>query len=392
MKNQIKNNVLIISPEGRIDTNNAEASLNEIMEIIEANPAEGLVLDIDGLEYISSAGLRIVLKLKKLNPSFKIINARPEVYEIFDTTGFTEMMDIEKGYRQISVEGCEVIGEGANGTVYRISPEIIVKLFKNQDVLEDIERERKLARTAFIKGIPTAISFDIIKSGDKIGTQYELLDCKSISKLLVADPTDENIDKYSTIFVDLLKTIHSTEDDKNEMPDHKVVGLNWVKFLKEYLPEATWNKLYAMVEAIPESNKIVHGDYHTNNIMMPGDEPILIDMDTLSHGNPVFEFASIFNALQGFSLQDKANVQKFLGYDFDTAQKFYYKVLEKYFGTTDPEEIKKQDNKSRLLGFVRLMRRSIRRNALDTEEGRALIEMYKNEIIRLTDEVNELAM
>jgi anti-anti-sigma factor len=63
-----------------------------------------VIIDCDELEYISSAGLRIVLKIKKDFPNTKIINCNQAVYEIFEMTGFTEMMDIEKGYRKISVD------------------------------------------------------------------------------------------------------------------------------------------------------------------------------------------------------------------------------------------------------------------------------------------------
>lgn len=47
-------------------------------------------------------------------------------------TGFTEMLPVEKAFREISVDGCEVIGQGANGAVYRINPEIIIKVYNNK--------------------------------------------------------------------------------------------------------------------------------------------------------------------------------------------------------------------------------------------------------------------
>ena len=61
-------------------------------------------------------------------------------------TGFTEMLNIQKGYRKLSVEGCEVLGEGSNGIVYRYDPEIVVKVYRNSNALNEIKRERRLAR------------------------------------------------------------------------------------------------------------------------------------------------------------------------------------------------------------------------------------------------------
>ena len=58
-------------------------------------------------------------------------------------TGFSEIMQVEKAYRRVSVEGCEVVGEGANGKVYRVDRDNVVKVYKNADALEDIKHERE---------------------------------------------------------------------------------------------------------------------------------------------------------------------------------------------------------------------------------------------------------
>ena len=150
-------NSLTVKLTGRISSSNAAEVEEKIKKEIGSFKGE-LTLDASGLEYISSAGLRVVLRLKKDNPSTKIINCTPEVYDIFDMTGFTEMMEISKAYRKLSTDGCEVIGEGANGKVYRIDEDTVVKVYKNSDALDEIKNERELARKAFVMGVPTAMS------------------------------------------------------------------------------------------------------------------------------------------------------------------------------------------------------------------------------------------
>lgn len=389
MKNSFENNILTVSPEGRIDSNNAADVEKEIFEILGNNETDNVVIDLEKLDYISSAGLRVMLKIRKAKPMMKIINVQPSVYEVFETTGFTEMMNIEKGYRQLNVEGCEKLGEGSNGVVYRLNPEIIVKIYKKHNTLADIERERTLARTAFIKGIPTAIAFDIVKVDGKLGSVFELLNATSISKLLAEDSSDENIDKYAQIFVDLLHTIHDSTDDANIMTDHREVGIGWIDYLKDYLPEDKWTKLKAMMEAIPEDDHILHGDFHTNNVLMQNDEPILIDMDTLSHGKPIFEFASIYNAYLGFSALNHDNIKDFLKIDYETGEKFYWKTLEKYFGTTDEAKLMDVHQKSMLMGYVRLLRRQIKRGGFEDPESVKKIEFYKSQVLDLLDKVDD---
>lgn len=101
--------------KGRIDSNNAVQVEKEMRDQLTGQNDVEVVLDATGLEYISSAGLRVILRLKKTYPDLRITNVSSEVYEILDMTGFTEMMTVEKAYRVVSVEGCEVIGEGGKG-------------------------------------------------------------------------------------------------------------------------------------------------------------------------------------------------------------------------------------------------------------------------------------
>ena len=384
----IKDDIFSIQLHGRIDSSNAAPLEEEILEALNGCKNPSVVIDADDLEYSSSAGLRVILRVRKLRPELKIINASSAIYEIFEMTGFTEMIPVSKGYRKLSVDGCEVIGQGANGKVYRLDKDTIVKVYYKADALPDIHRERELARKAFILGIPTAIPYDVAKVGDSYGSVFELLNAKSFSKLIAANPQD--LDKYVGLFVDLLKKIHSTEVNPEDMPDQRAVVIGWVNFLKDYLDSEKWEKLHKLVEAIPVDHHMIHGDYHTKNVMMQNGEVLLIDMDTLCQGNPVFEFASIYNAFVGFYDFDHDATVAFQGLDYDTTISVWKKMLPLYFGTSDPDALKAVENKAAILGYARLMRRLIRRNGFDTEEGKKLIAHYKNQIETRIDSVDTL--
>ena len=205
---------LRIALEGRIHSSNAPEVEKQILDRMDSS-VQAVIIDAEKLEFISSAGLRVILKIRKQCGNIEIVGVSPEVYEILEMTGFTEMLRVQRAYRRLSVEGCEVLGEGSNGVVYRYDPEIVVKVYRNADALHEIERERQLARRALILGIPTAIPFDVVKVGNSYGSVFELLNAKSFSKLIAAEP--ENRDRYIAEFVELLKRIHSTEVDPGEM-------------------------------------------------------------------------------------------------------------------------------------------------------------------------------
>ena len=97
---------MIIKLVGRIDSNNASTIEADILNQI-GESKEEIIFDAADLDYISSAGLRVLLRVKKANPNVKVINVNSTVYEILDMTGFTEILDVAKEYRLVSVEGCE---------------------------------------------------------------------------------------------------------------------------------------------------------------------------------------------------------------------------------------------------------------------------------------------
>ena len=91
-----ENSVTVIKVEGRIDTTTApelEKAING-----EGDALKSLVLDFKGVDYISSAGLRVILTAqKKMNVQghMELINVNEAVMDIFEMTGFADILVIE---------------------------------------------------------------------------------------------------------------------------------------------------------------------------------------------------------------------------------------------------------------------------------------------------------
>ncbi len=385
---EINDGMINVWLSGHIDSANAEEVKSELFGKI-GDAAGPVTVDASGLEYISSAGLRILLQLRKKHAELHITDVSPEVYEIFDVTGFTQMMDVSRAYKKVSIDGCEVIGKGANGTIYRIDKDNVVKVYNNADALEDIQHEREVARLALILGIPTAISYDIVKVGDSYGSVFELLNARSFSKILETEP--ERIGWCVSEYVELLHKIHDTEVPEGKLPDMKKTALGWAKFMKDHLPEETGSKLVKLVEDVPYSNHMIHGDYHTKNVELTNDEVLLIDMDTLAVGDPVFEFASIYNALIGFYELNHDGVVEFQGFSYDTSVTFWNKVMAAYAGTDDAAVIESLSDRARIIGYTRLIRRSIRRGGLEDEQRKKEIDHWTEELIGLVSRIDCLS-
>ena len=81
---------------GRLDTQTAP-ELEKEMDGIISNVKE-LIFDMAGLEYVSSAGLRVILKAQKImntQGSMKLIGVNDSIMEVFDITGFLDILTIE---------------------------------------------------------------------------------------------------------------------------------------------------------------------------------------------------------------------------------------------------------------------------------------------------------
>ena len=356
---RLDKDILYIAIEGRIDATNAAEAEEKIFSIKNANPGTHTVVDAENLEYISSAGLRVILRLRKEEPKLAIINVTADVYDVFDMTGFTDMVTVEKAYPRMSVEGCEFIAKGANGAVYRYDDETILKTYFAKDALPEIKQERENARRAFVLGINTAIPYGIVRVGDSYGTVTELLNATSVTKLIRANPDD--LTEAAKYYIDMLKCIHGIKAEDGEVPDMKETALAWADFVAAHIPEDQAKKLRALVEAVPKQNTLMHGDYHTNNIMVQNGEPLLIDMDTLCMGHPVFELGSMFNAFVGYSELNHQNMVDFFGYSFETAGKFWKLALQMYLGTEDEAICQSVAEKAMIIGYTRMLRRAIRR-------------------------------
>lgn len=346
---EVNENEIIFKLEGRLDTTTV-ADLEK--EIVDIDSTKKIVFDFEKLEYISSAGLRIILKVKKQNDATKVINCNSEVYDIFNMTGFSEIMEVSKMLRKVSVDGCEVIGKGFFGTVYRIDQETIVKVYKEEYSIESIKREIELARKAFVLGVPTAIPYDIVRVGNSYGSVFELINSKSIQEMIIEGADIEEMVKE---MVEVLKKIHSIEVKNGELSSSNSSFIDKANKCREYLPKEVGEKLINLINDIPTVNTMIHGDYHIKNIMKQNGEIILIDMDTISVGHPIFELSAMYATYRAFACVDKNNTQDFLGISTEKSEKILELIFKYYFQDKSQEYINDVMKKASILAYMKVL-------------------------------------
>jgi uncharacterized protein (TIGR02172 family) len=238
------------------------------------------------------------------------------------------------------VEGCELIGSGGFGKVYRTDPETIVKVYNPGISLEEVRSERDTAQSVFLLGVPTAISYDVVRCGECYGVVYELLDAKTVAQIIDADPS--RLQEMGQKSAKLLRQLHQIEVGEGKLPSREATMLEWVDKIAPYLEPSEAEEIRSFIRAIPKRSTFLHGDYNSKNIMVQGDEFVLIDLGDATVGHPVFDVAGLVLPYlylpnsPSLSAQEK---RRLLGFPMEEDPKMWGVMCATYFGLTDPSQV-----------------------------------------------------
>ena len=109
-----------------------------------------------------------------------------------------------------------------------------------------------------------------------------------------------------------------------------------------------------MYEAIPENPHMLHGDFHIKNIMIQNGESLMIDMDTICTGDPIFEFSGMFVSYCAFSEFEPENTMEFFGITKETADELFHQIVDRYCQDMDVDR-ELLVRKARILAYTRLL-------------------------------------
>ena len=371
---KLDNDVLFVSLIGRLDTEASAKFDAEIAEISKVNPHGAMTIDATELEYIASSGLRSVLKLAKTEKNFKIENVCSAVYNVFEMTGFSRIINISKALRKIDLEKCERIGFGGNGAVYRVSEDEIVKVNFNPETYEGLDKELTKAKEAFLLGIPTAISFDLVDCGDgKRGVVYEIIKSRTLGETMQSEP--ERIEELTEQYIAQLNQLHSTRTNHPIFGSAKAAYTKQVADASKYFTEEEGEQLKLILEALPEGDRLVHCDAHPKNLMIQNGEMLWIDMEGMSVGHPIYDLISLAVIINGMRTDEM--ILSIAGMTNATVAVMREHFIRKYFKTDDPEMIERY---GKMLDALRLIRTvfAIGFTSQNTEKYRpAIIEMSR---------------
>lgn len=285
-----ENRALSFSLVERVDSNNSQIFQSEFEELDNLYDADRIILDATDTTYISSAGLRVLLFIKERHEDITIKEIGDELYTVIDNTGFNRLMHCEKKLKEYSIEGMELIGNGASAKVYKMDADTIIKVFGDDLGIDEIKREMKISKEAFLAGIATAIPYEIAKVGDHFATIYEMVKADTLSKIMHENPGQ--VDMWSKKFGIFMKQMHQVEMDVTVFPNVKDKYNKYKETITPFLDAETARIFTELIDNIPEGTTFTHGDCHPNNIMIQNGNLILIDMGEAAYGSPIVDLMS----------------------------------------------------------------------------------------------------
>lgn len=341
--------IATLSLQGRLDTASAQQVTGDIEKMLaKAGPISRLVCEAGRLEYISSSGLRILLGLAKKYPGLRITEVQPEVYGVLEMTGFTKLMTVERALRQLSVEGCELIGRGGVGTVYRLDDDTIIKVFREGTTMEEVRTEITMAKEAFVLGMPTAISFDVVRVGSQYGLVYELLRAETLSTCIGREP--ERLDEFAWKYAQLFRQLHGIRVAAGgSIPMAIERERASVRHLRRYFAQEDIDLMLEIVDALPEGDRLLHLDLQTKNAMVQGDELMLIDMGEVGYGHPLLDLGHAYSAMVALV----GNYEQIIGMPKALGLRVWERAMDYYFEGETAETIARRKAQIEVVGSVR---------------------------------------
>lgn len=284
-RSTIHEGTLTIAINGQVNSSMATVLQEEMNAAIEEHRSEitDLVLDAEEMSFISSLGLRCILQLKKDWPEIRVVNCCEEVYKVFKMTGFTRFITVTKSLPRFSSEILEPV-EGLE-SVYLLSDETMVKVFPQGTELSAVEREMHLSREVFIWGLPTAMTFEVVRVDDCYGLVFENVEKNDID---------------ATTLGDLMMRFHQHIIEPDEqIPSAIEIEKQKVKEKVEEYGEERVSKMLQVLNTIPDGSALVHGNFSMQKVAFGerGEKPVVIDMSGICYGNPVLDVTRLYRSL-----------------------------------------------------------------------------------------------
>ncbi len=290
-----ENRILTIHLAGRLDSVSSKELEKKIVRALEGRNMVSVVINAEKLCYLSSAGIRVIMTIRKICADMAIINVSRDIYDIFFMTGVTALLPVKRRIRQIREHSQgELISNEADGEVYYETKDLVVKLFHADIPLDEVMHRWDLSRIAVSKGIPTPIAFEVVSCKERYGIIYEQIKGRTLADLWEEQDADmhEKIKKLAALMI----MLHHTKIEEGLLPE--TTG----RILKELengtkLSKEVKERLTMLTRSIRPKSAFIYGNLRLSNVVEQDGSLILLNPWRCGRGNPILDLQMAASAM-----------------------------------------------------------------------------------------------
>lgn len=233
-----------------------------------------------------------------------------------------------------------VIGGGATGMVYAYEEDKIVKVFPLDYPIHKIESEFNGARLFNKANLPSPACYEIVSTDKGYGIVLERIEGVTLTQAISQNPTE--LDYFVKKMICLMRDIHNTRiDDMHLVCSAKEKYLAYLSECSRYYSLPELDSLKNLILAIPDRVTMIHGDFHTGNVMVKNDGTLmLIDFPEVCYGHPIFDIMAEGAVIPVTLENDPRLAESYLGISAELMQQIWKSYVRHYFAeVSDRDEM-----------------------------------------------------
>jgi len=180
------------------------------------------------------------------------------------------------------------LAHGRTADVHAWGDNHILKLFHDWFPLEDVDYEMKIARAVHASGVKSPAVIESVQVHGRNGLIYERVQGESMLRAFQRQPW--NLIRYAKMLAGLHAQMHDCVLEAEGIPSQRKRLQNKIRNVAA-LPVYLQPKLLTVLESMPQGNRVCHGDFHPDNVMLSANDATVIDWIDASSGNPLADVA-----------------------------------------------------------------------------------------------------
>ncbi|MCI0712325.1 MAG: phosphotransferase [Chloroflexi bacterium] len=202
-----------------------------------------------------------------------------------------------------------LLSQGATAEIYGWDDTHVIKLFRPEYGLETAQYEERIARLVEAAGLKAPAVVDMIQFEERVGLVYERADGQQAIRALEAQLW--RLRYFAREMARLHASIHQQQNDT--LPSQKSRLRRGIEE-GQGLDDATKNRLLEQLEQLPDGSTICHGDFHMENILLNGEDFVVIDWIDAVSGHPLGDVARSYIIMTEHQTDETGFVPKLLNW------------------------------------------------------------------------------